>query len=270
MKKLFVSDVDQTLLAEGQTEFSNLFKSTVKTFVEQGDHFVLCSGRPTQNLIEVAQQLRTEGINLKYVAGYNGVEIYDLDQEQVIVYNGFDVQEVTDICNYLDSKDYKYMIYDQSALKTNVPEHHMTIRESEFTRTPITEVDSFCPSPKVLVVVDPEQNKQHLDIIKADLPMYEVFNSMLYFVEIVKKGINKSTALKEIAKLETIEHQHTFGFGDGGNDIALIEYANTGVAVANGGQDVKEVADVVIGSVFDDSVAQYLDNLLQVEKNKNK
>lgn len=262
MKRLFVSDVDQTLLSEGNTEFSNLFKDTVRELVDRGDQFVLCSGRPTQNLIDVAIELREEGIMLKYVAGYNGVEIYDLEKEKVIVYNGFDITEVSEICNYLEGKEYSYMIYDEDALKTNVPDHHMTIRESGFTGTPITPVDEYCASPKVLVVVDPEENGKHVEIIKNDLPQYEVFNSMLYFVEIVKKGINKSTALKEIAKLEMVEHPHTFGFGDGGNDIALIEYAATGVAVENGSDEIKETADVVIGTVFDDSVAKYLSELI--------
>ncbi len=262
MKRLFVSDVDQTLLSEGNTKFSNLFKDAVRELVDRGDQFVLCSGRPTQNLIDVASELREEGIMLKYVAGYNGVEIYDLEKEKVIVYNGFDVTEVAEICNYLEGKEYLYMIYDEDALKTNVPDHHMTIRESGFTGTPIAPVGEYCASPKVLVVVDPDENDKHVETIKNDLPQYEVFNSMLYFVEIVKKGINKSTALKEIAKIEMVEHPYTFGFGDGGNDIALIEYAATGVAVENGSDEIKGLADVVIGTVYDDSVAKYLSELI--------
>ncbi len=259
MKRLYVSDVDHTLLDEKKPEFSSKFKNILKQLTAKGDHFVLCSGRPTQNLIDLATKLKTDGIELKYVAGYNGVEIYDLECQEVIAYNGFDLTEVTEVCSYLDQNNLDYMIYDQDCLRTNIPDHHMSVRESEFTGTPLAGVDKYCASPKVLVVVDPDENSKYLEMIKNDLPQYEVFNSMMYFVEIVKKGVNKSTALKEIANLEAIDHANTFGFGDSGNDIELIRYAGTGVAVNNGIDEVKQVADAIIGPVWEDSVADFLE-----------
>ncbi len=263
MKKLYVSDVDHTLLDEKKPEFTTKFKQVLDQLTKQGDHFVLCSGRPTQNLIDLANELKKENINLKYVAGYNGVEIYDMEKNEVISHNGFSHSEVTEICQYLDGQDIKYMIYDVDCIRTNIPEHHMSVRESAFTGTPLSEVEQYCASPKVLVVVDPEENSKYLEMIKNDLPQYEVFNSMMYFVEIVKKGINKSTALKEIASLEGIEHKNTFGFGDSGNDLDLIQYAGTGVAVNNGIEEVKRVADVIIGPVWEDSVADFLQHLYE-------
>jgi hydroxymethylpyrimidine pyrophosphatase-like HAD family hydrolase len=43
-------------------------------------------------------------------------------------------------------------------------------------------------------------------------------------------------------------------FGDGGNDIPLIEYAGTGVAMGNATDDVKAAADYVTGTVGEDGV----------------
>ncbi len=263
MKKLFVSDVDNTLLDETLTEFSDLFKDCLNKIKENDDLFVLCSGRPTYNLIQLANGLRADGIDLKYVAGYNGVEIYDLEQDKVVTYSGFQLNEVEEICNYLDKKNLDYMIYDQDILRTNSPSHPMTIREATFTGTPIGDLSKLCASPKVLVVVDPKDNQEVLEMISGDLTQYEVFNSMTCFVEIVKKNVNKSTALKEISKLENVDRENTYGFGDGGNDLELLRYANVGIAVENGSDVVKMAADEIIGPVWEDSVAKYIDKLLK-------
>lgn len=43
-------------------------------------------------------------------------------------------------------------------------------------------------------------------------------------------------------------------FGDGGNDLSIIEKAGLGVAMGNANQALKEVADYVKSSVDEDGV----------------
>ena len=47
-------------------------------------------------------------------------------------------------------------------------------------------------------------------------------------------------------------------FGDGGNDIPIIEYAGIGVAMGNATPDVKAAADYVTGSVDEDGIISAL------------
>jgi hydroxymethylpyrimidine pyrophosphatase-like HAD family hydrolase len=54
----------------------------------------------------------------------------------------------------------------------------------------------------------------------------------------------------------------TVAFGDGENDIELIDWAGYGVAVANAHERVKEVADLVCPSVDEEGVAQVLEAFL--------
>jgi hydroxymethylpyrimidine pyrophosphatase-like HAD family hydrolase len=46
--------------------------------------------------------------------------------------------------------------------------------------------------------------------------------------------------------------------GDGGNDISMIKYAGTGVAMGNAGEEVKRAADCVTTSVDDDGIGHVL------------
>lgn len=78
------------------------------------------------------------------------------------------------------------------------------------------------------------------------------------FADIDLKGISKGGALREVAGLMGISTEETIAFGDGGNDIPLIEAAGLGVAMGNAGEDVKAAADYVTRAVDDDGFADAL------------
>ena len=78
------------------------------------------------------------------------------------------------------------------------------------------------------------------------------------FVNIDVAGIDKGTALKEMAGLMGIGIDETISFGDGGNDIPLIKAAGLGVAMGNAGEELKAVAGYVTASVDEDGFAAAL------------
>ena len=47
-------------------------------------------------------------------------------------------------------------------------------------------------------------------------------------------------------------------FGDGGNDIDMLKHAGIGVAMENGREDVKKIADFITTSVDDDGITYAL------------
>lgn len=258
MRKLFVSDVDGTLVSEEKPHLSTELKEAIKLTVDNEDLFVLCSGRPTPNLIDLSKELTEDGIDVEYVAGFNGVEIYDLIKQEYIVDNSLSLEEVQKILDACDSLDLGYMYFDTDWIRTNIPENYWTIRENRFYGKPSNTETIACKSQKVLLVVEEELNYQLQERLKTMLPEFAIFESAPHFIEIVKDGINKSTVIKQLAAIEDVEHQNTYGFGDSGNDVELLKYAGTGVTVENGNQKVKAIADIEIGHVDDYAVADYI------------
>ena len=55
-----------------------------------------------------------------------------------------------------------------------------------------------------------------------------------------------------------ISIEETISFGDGGNDIPMIEAAGLGIAMGNASDDVKAAADYITASVDDDGFAAAL------------
>ena len=79
-----------------------------------------------------------------------------------------------------------------------------------------------------------------------------------YFADIVPAGLSKSYGASLILDRLGLTPAECMAFGDGGNDIPIIEYAGIGVAMGNATPDVKAAADYITDSVDDDGVISAL------------
>ena len=71
---------------------------------------------------------------------------------------------------------------------------------------------------------------------------------------LIVKGANKGNALITVATQLGLDIKECIAFGDGGNDLSILKAAGIGVAMGNGNDDVKAVADYVTASVDEDGI----------------
>jgi HAD superfamily hydrolase (TIGR01484 family) len=71
------------------------------------------------------------------------------------------------------------------------------------------------------------------------------------WLDIVPEGVNKGTALADIAARFRIDPTDVLAMGDGRNDLEMLRWAGRGVALGDAPDEVKDVADHVTGR-FDD------------------
>lgn len=76
------------------------------------------------------------------------------------------------------------------------------------------------------------------------------------FTDITERNADKGRGLASIAAFEGLDLSETMAFGDGGNDISIIERAGIGVAMGNAGEQVQAAADYVTTSVDEDGIKQ--------------
>ena len=74
------------------------------------------------------------------------------------------------------------------------------------------------------------------------------------FADITATNANKGNGFLDIISHEGIPVEDTMAFGDGGNDVSIIERAGIGVAMGKANQILKDVADLVTSSVDEDGV----------------
>jgi Cof subfamily protein (haloacid dehalogenase superfamily) len=119
------------------------------------------------------------------------------------------------------------------------------------------------PPTKLVVVNDPEV----LDGLEVDLKAHFdgrlfISKSLPYFLELASPDVTKGSGLAFLAKRLGFTREQTVGFGDGENDVELLEWAGYGVAMANGHERVKAIADWICPSVNEEGVAQTIEALL--------
>ncbi|WP_230678585.1 Cof-type HAD-IIB family hydrolase [Lacticaseibacillus zhaodongensis] len=81
-------------------------------------------------------------------------------------------------------------------------------------------------------------------------------------IDIIQPGMNKAKGLKELARVLGVRQADVIAFGNGGNDIEMLQYAGDGVAVANADPDVLKAADHVAPSNNDSGVLAYVEQLV--------
>ena len=82
------------------------------------------------------------------------------------------------------------------------------------------------------------------------------------FTDIVAAGNSKAEGMDAICRHFGIRQEDTLAFGDGGNDIEMLQWAGIGVAMGNAGQAVKDSADMVTDSVDDEGIEKAVNKIL--------
>ncbi|KAJ3007395.1 UNVERIFIED_CONTAM: hypothetical protein HDU68_003541 [Siphonaria sp. JEL0065] len=81
-----------------------------------------------------------------------------------------------------------------------------------------------------------------------------------HFLEIAAMGMHKAVGLEKYCKANGIHVDDVVAFGDFLNDIEMLEFAGLGLCMGNGHEDVKKVADRVIGTNVEDGVAREIES----------
>lgn len=76
-------------------------------------------------------------------------------------------------------------------------------------------------------------------------------------VDIIPADGGKGKAIEKILEYYKLDPSEAIAFGDGNNDIEMLQSVGTGVAMANGSEQLKAVADDVCGHVAEDGIYYY-------------
>ena len=69
--------------------------------------------------------------------------------------------------------------------------------------------------------------------------------------------------IQKVLDYYQIDKENSYGFGDGTNDIDMIQYCGVGIAMGNAVQSLKDVADIVCQSIEEDGLENILKNFLK-------
>ena len=76
-------------------------------------------------------------------------------------------------------------------------------------------------------------------------------------VDIIPSNGNKGVSVEKTLEYFKLDKENAIAFGDGANDIEMLQAVGTGVAMGNAADDVKASADEVCGKVSEDGIYHY-------------
>ena len=80
-------------------------------------------------------------------------------------------------------------------------------------------------------------------------------------IEFVPKGYSKATGIQDVCRLLGASPSDTVAFGDGANDVPMLEYAGIGVAMGDGNPLAHPAADYVTAPLWEDGIEKALRHL---------
>lgn len=167
----------------------------------------------------------------------------------------------------IQERGYTLNVYvdDELYVGKITPEAH---RYASFQNLPIHEVGDLLgwldrPPTKLVTVGPPHE----MDALKGELK--QTFDSVLHiskslpiFLELSRKGVTKGSGLAFAAEHAGFSLERTIAFGDGQNDVELLEVAGYGVAVSDADESLLAIADFVCPPAEEEGVAQVIEALL--------
>ena len=85
-----------------------------------------------------------------------------------------------------------------------------------------------------------------------------IYRSAPFFIEVMAQGIDKAASLQALIERLGIKQEEVISFGDGYNDLSMIEFAGMGVAMENAVDQVKQCADYITLSNDDEGIYECL------------
>lgn len=257
MIKLFVTDIDGTLLSPGSA-VSAKNVAAVQAMVAAGVKVVIATGRMYSAALTVAAQL---GVSVPIIA-YNGALIKSSSGEEIHA-QYIDEEKVLALVNFFEDYGWGLQSYSDDILY--VPERNSGVEFYE-TMLKVTAVEVGWDGlrerlknvPKLLSVSDtPEEVIHRLnETTKFFSGQIEITRSAPRFTEFMKLGVSKASAIKILAEKYGVDNSEILAIGDSENDLPMITAVGCGVAMGNAVEVVKAACPRITDTCENDGFAK--------------
>lgn len=267
MIRLIASDLDDTLL-NANSDLNGRVVKALHAAMDAGCGIVLCSGRMLEAMLPLAKRI---GVNAPLLL-YNGALAYDINTDETLFADQIPYETALAVVEKCEAMNVYIQAYPGKGyycptVLECTKKYAWSIKvEPTPVNMPISEWmrQHPCGMQKLLTIDTPEGADRIKAALEAAFPTGASFaKSRPQYVEVAPEGVNKGASLLRLAKLLGIARDEVMAFGDGQNDVSMIEAAGTGVCMANGCPEAKAAADIIAPSNIEDGVAQVIEEYLR-------
>ena len=263
--RLFAIDVDGTLLTS-QHQITTSTRDAVARTRQLGAEVVLATSRPPQalepilrelELVEPAVFIASQGAVTGAVRIGGGLRIHHRDSlplHDALRFTQAALAADRIVSWFTPTNWFVSDIDDDVRVEAAVVGLRPTVRD----------LHSLDEPPDKLMLMSTPAHALATESLWLGLPAgLEARGSSAGYVEITRRGVDKSTALRRYCDTQHIDASAVAAIGDGPNDIAMFDYAGTSIAMANSRPEVLDRARFVTASNDEEGVSTALDVLMR-------
>lgn len=264
--KLIALDIDGTL-TNSNKEITPRTRYALLEAQRQGKKVILASGRHPIGIYPIARELLFERYG-GYIMAFNGGKIINCMTDETVVSKMFPLEYLSDIVEVLKSSNITINTYDKNNIVSDNKVNDYTYIERDIIKTDMVVVDDFVAAVrfdinKILLAGEPDEIDHYCQVLSKRYDgLLDVYKSAPYFLEIMPFGVTKGSMMPLLLQRLAVKREELMAFGDNYNDMTMIGYAGFGVAMGNGENDVKRIADYICESNDDDGVAKTLEKFV--------
>ncbi len=260
MYRLIAIDIDDTLLTD-DIKITERTSSAIKAAQAKNVIVVLCTGRTIKGAERFYHQLKLD--TLFITSG--GAEIYDAQRKRVFE-NELDPAIVKQVLQYAYDNDIHAQVYLNGELVYKERNKYSALYEIPYGYPGIPMPDimqmSKIVTPKVLYVLDADKAPAVKKDVVEKFASLAINTSKPMFIEFATVGVSKGVALKFVADYYNVELADVIAIGDSQIDAPMIKDAGLGVAMENGTDALKQIADITCPSNENDGVAYVIEKYI--------
>tara|TARA_B110000263_G_C15216658_1_gene467864 strand:+ start:238 stop:1035 length:798 start_codon:yes stop_codon:yes gene_type:complete len=259
--KIIAIDIDGTLKSDSNSDESHTIR-ILNQCRNLGIKIVVATGRSYMSALDYLHNF----IDIDYLISFQGALVTEKLSNHSLWHRHITYENINATINELRNHEVQIVLYsDNDMYVENITSWSISYAERNDIEMILVDdlLDLNIPTYRVLAVGD-KSVIQNIEKIMKSRYATDVYatRSLANFCEILNREAGKEQALQWICSQMSISRNEVIAFGNGFNDIEMLNWAGVGVAMANSEKEIVNIADLVIKT----SVSEYLEFLIENNK----
>lgn len=262
MIRLIISDIDGTLVPEGESRINPEYFQVIQELTDRGIQFAAASGRQVTSIDAVFHKLRDR----IYYLSDNGACIQRDDQ--VLKEIRMTKEDVKELLKDLQKIPRQHVLLStQEGYYTNDKSqefHHLVFEQYKGVGSVVEDLEDYT-NACIKISLYYEEGAQKLYDLLDDRwkDKFKIYISGARWIDINAAGVSKGNAVSWLQERFQITPEETVVFGDNFNDISMMERSTRSYASVLSHPDIKKAADYEVASYEEDGVLQVLKQIAE-------
>lgn len=241
-------DIDGTLLSFKTHEVAASTEEAIEQLQAKGIKTILSTGRSI-NSIDHVKYLNFDG----YIT-FNGG--YCVTKEGHILFcQAIDSTDIQSVLDYAKTNplSFSFMSEKHITIHDVTPEIAGMYAHLNLPVPPLVDMENVDLNGvlQTNIFLGPEDEQAFMEKV---MPNSLASRWTPLFADVNPKGQSKKVGIDIFCNHFGVDIQETMAFGDGGNDITMLQHVTLGVAMGNANPEVKEIADYITDDVDSDGI----------------